>query len=418
MKQATFLSYLLCMVMASRQHHVQIPLQIPYAESVVENQVDATFALYLLSEVEDTIDNYPDSIRMRYHLAQAMAMNARGDETDSTLMPLLEWFDAKGPALECARAHHLRALILLRQGNIDPAQQELDRALKAMSSYQPSLFLSGYLFLWCNDYNRAMECFMCINDYKAGIPVQGAWALKKSLNTIEGDFAQAMKGEELETARRMLTDMEFCLCYIQEHPDGKQADIAFRLAAIRDSLLRVQYTAFPPTLLQGERGTEADDKQQLSASRRAVGGEALIIGGLVMAFLTLAWMRHRSRQHVVRSDKPASAPMVFVEIVQEMEQLADGGGQPTAEHWESLRMLVQERHPRLIKELQQMNLSRSELQMCLLSAIDLRQKQVATLLGISPQNLRNQRLRLLARITGRQADSVADFNEWIEGMKA
>jgi DNA-binding CsgD family transcriptional regulator len=81
-------------------------------------------------------------------------------------------------------------------------------------------------------------------------------------------------------------------------------------------------------------------------------------------------------------------------------------------------MLVQERHPRLIKELQQMNLSRSELQMCLLSAIDLRQKQVATLLGISPQNLRNQRLRLLARITGRQADSVADFNEWIEGMKA
>jgi DNA-binding CsgD family transcriptional regulator len=56
--------------------------------------------------------------------------------------------------------------------------------------------------------------------------------------------------------------------------------------------------------------------------------------------------------------------------------------------------------------------------MCLLSAIDLRQKQVATLLGISPQNLRNQRLRLLARITGRQADSVADFNEWIEGMKA
>ena len=137
-----------------------------------------------------------------------------------------------------------------------------------------------------------------------------------------------------------------------------------------------------------------------------------------MAFLTLAWMRHRSRQHVVRSDKPASAPKVFVEIVQEMEQLADGGGQPTAEHWESLRMLVQERHPRLIKELQQMNLSRSELQMCLLSAIDLRQKQVATLLGISPQNLRNQRLRLLARITGRQADSVADFNEWIEEMKA
>lgn len=116
--------------------------------------------------------------------------------------------------------------------------------------------------------------------------------------------------------------------------------------------------------------------------------------------------------------EPAPRPTVFVGIVQKIEQLADGGGQPSAELWESLRLLVQERHPRLMKELQQMDLSRSELQMCLLSAISLRQKQVATLLGISPQNLRNQRLRLLARITGRQTDSVADFAEWIEGMKS
>ena len=69
------------------------------------------------------------------------------------------------------------------------------------------------------------------------------------------------------------------------------------------------------------------------------------------------------------------------------------------------------------KRLKQFNLSRSELQMCLLSAINLRQKQVASLLGISPQNLRNQSIRLLMWVSGRPGDSVQEFIQWIEEMK-
>jgi len=60
----------------------------------------------------------------------------------------------------------------------------------------------------------------------------------------------------------------------------------------------------------------------------------------------------------------------------------------------------------------------AEMQMCLLSAIDMRQKQVATLLGISPQNLRNQRLRLLSRIKGQPCVSISDFAAWIESCRS
>ena len=80
-------------------------------------------------------------------------------------------------------------------------------------------------------------------------------------------------------------------------------------------------------------------------------------------------------------------------------------------------VFVRDRYPSLLRTLEKQSLSRSEMQMCLLSAVDMRQKQVATLLGISPQNLRNQRLRLLARITGQNCDSVADFMVWIDELR-
>ncbi|MBR6129005.1 MAG: hypothetical protein IKQ07_05175, partial [Bacteroidaceae bacterium] len=116
--------------------------------------------------------------------------------------------------------------------------------------------------------------------------------------------------------------------------------------------------------------------------------------------------------------KPTAEPQpVFNEIVQRMEELADGGQQPMAEEWEQLCVFVRDRYPSLLRTLEKQSLSRSEMQMCLLSAVDMRQKQVATLLGISPQNLRNQRLRLLARITGQNCDSVADFMVWIDALR-
>ena len=80
-------------------------------------------------------------------------------------------------------------------------------------------------------------------------------------------------------------------------------------------------------------------------------------------------------------------------------------------------VFVRDRYPSLLRTLEKQSLSRSEMQMYLLSAVDMRQKQVATLLGISPQNLRNQRLRLLARIKGQNCDSVADFTVWIDALR-
>ena len=95
------------LLLFSCQRHVETPLQILIAETAVENNSDAQYALYLLGEVEDTIAFYPDSIQMRYRLAQAMAQNAKGEAVDSLLPPLMEWFDAHGPVKEAARVHHL-----------------------------------------------------------------------------------------------------------------------------------------------------------------------------------------------------------------------------------------------------------------------------------------------------------------------
>ena len=116
-----------------------------------------------------------------------------------------------------------------------------------------------------------------------------------------------------------------------------------------------------------------------------------------------------------RNRKPKDEPQpIFNEIISRMEQLADSGQQPSAEEWEQLHAFVRDRYPLLLRKLEKQNLTRSEIQMCLLSAVDMRQKQVATLLNISPQNLRNQRLRLLNRIKGQPCDSVSDFISWLK----
>ena len=130
-KQSFVILFLSGLLLTSCRKHVETPLQILYAETAVENNSDAQYALYLLGEVEDTIAFYPDSIQMRYRLAQAMAQNAKGEAVDSLLPPLTEWFDANGPAKEAARAHHLAALSLLQQNRMEDARHELSLALKA-----------------------------------------------------------------------------------------------------------------------------------------------------------------------------------------------------------------------------------------------------------------------------------------------
>ena len=400
--------FLLLLLLASCGKHVETPPQILYAETAVENNSDAQYALYLLSEVEDTIQYYPDSIQMRYRLAQAMAQNAKGEAIDSLLPPLTEWFDANGPAKEAARAHHLAALSLLQQNRMEKARHELSLALKADPSYKASQFMTAYLCLYTGAYTEALEHFMRIekDEGSAYFVLQGAYALRSSLYANHSDFAQAMRGEELEAARQILTDMDFCLRYFQEHPDDDSADIIRRCAAARDSLLRSQYhTQDNPVQTASKSLPIGEEKEETSYIHYYLLLSALVlIGSLWIAFL--------------RRKKPTAEPQpVFNEIVQRMEELADGGQQPTAEEWEQLHAFVRDRFPALLRTLEKQSLSRSEMQMCLLSAVDMRQKQVATLLGISPQNLRNQRLRLLARITGQNCDSVADFMVWIDDFR-
>ncbi|MBQ1889388.1 MAG: hypothetical protein II160_01620 [Selenomonas sp.] len=378
-----------------------------YAETAVEDNSDAKFALYLLSEVKDTICHYPQSIQMQYRLAQAMAQNAKGEAVDSLLPPLTKWFDAKGPAKEAARVHHLSALSLLQESRMEEARKELSQALKADPSYKPSQFLTAYLCLYSGSYAEALEYFMRRekDDQSSYSVLQGAYALRRSLNANSSDFAQALKGEELEDVRQMLTDMDFCLRYFQEHPDADQADIIHRCAAARDSLLRSQYHSQESLSEPSIVNTTAEEVHRPTLPYIILSALAILIAA------TLVIMFRRRRE-------PTAEPQpVFNEIVQRMEELADGGQQPTAEEWEQLCVFVRDRYPSLLRTLEKQSLSRSEMQMCLLSAVDMRQKQVATLLGISPQNLRNQRLRLLARITGQNCDSVADFTVWIDALR-
>lgn len=415
-KQSFVILFLSGLLLTSCRKHVETPLQILYAETAVENSSDAQYALYLLGEVEDTIAFYPDSIQMRYRLAQAMAQNAKGEAVDSLLPPLTEWFDAHGPANEAARAHHLVALSLLQQSRMEEARGELSLALKADPTYKASQFLTAYLSLYTGAYTEALEHFMRIerNERSNYSVLQGAYALRNSLHASHSDFAQAMQGEELETARQMLTDMEFCLRYFQEHPDDDRASIIHRCAAARDSLLR-SLTPQPP--LGGENG-EAQAKKELPL--KGGGGSVIGVSLAALALIVALWIMYRRRRKPTAEQQPMPMPElqpIFHEIVQRMEQLADGGQQPAAEEWEQLHVFVRDRYPHLVQTLEKQSLTRSEMQMCLLSAVDLRQKQVATLLGISPQNLRNQRLRLLARMGGQPCESVADFTAWIEELR-
>lgn len=403
MKQTFIILFLSGLLLTSCRKQVEAPLQIVYAEIAVENSSDAQFALYLLSEVEDTICHYPQSIQMQYRLAHAMARNANGEAVDSLLPPLIKWFDAKGPAMEAARVHHLLALSYLQESRMEEARKELSQALKADPSYKPSLFLTAYLCLYSGAYAEALEHFMRIEkaDQFSYSVLQGAYALRGSLNASRSDFAQAMKGEELENVRQMLTDMDFCLRYFQEHPDADQADIIHRCAAARDSLLRSQYHS--QDNLSEPAIVNNDAKEEHSSPI-----PYFILGVLVMMLIAAFVIIFRRRRKPVAEPQP-----IFNEIISRMEQLADGGQQPSAEEWEQLHAFVRDRYPLLLRKLEKQNLSRSEIQMCLLSAVDMRQKQVATLLNISPQNLRNQRLRLLSRIKGQPCDSVSDFTDWL-----
>lgn len=134
----------------------------------------------------------------------------------------------------------------------------------------------------------------------------------------------------------------------------------------------------------------------------------------VMALALLWWLRqrkHRQRQEEVKKLLPTG-------IEQHLATLADMGSQPTAEDWDALHQQVLQANPQWEEKLhvQDTKLTPRDLQLCLLSTTSLRPKQIATLLDVSQQNLRNLRVRLYNKVTGEKCLNVDQFTEWVKGI--
>ena len=142
---------------------------------------------------------------------------------------------------------------------------------------------------------------------------------------------------------------------------------------------------------------------------------AVVTLGVVVA-LYLLWLRHRRKKND-ETDKIGASILqpVFSDIILRLGRLADKGEQPTADEWEALRQHVLSLHPDWLHRhgLDSTNVTPQDLQLCLLSTTTLRSKQVATLLGVSQQNLRNLRVRLYTRICGQPCNSVEQFMAWV-----
>lgn len=136
----------------------------------------------------------------------------------------------------------------------------------------------------------------------------------------------------------------------------------------------------------------------------------------IAAILSLLWIGRR-RKGIGGADKagPSSSQPAFSDIVLLLGRLADRCEQPTADEWEALRQHVLSLHPDWLHRhgLDRPDVTPQDLQLCLLSTTTLRAKQVATLLGVSQQNLRNLRVRLYARICGQPCNSVEQFMAWV-----
>ncbi len=174
----------------------------------------------------------------------------------------------------------------------------------------------------------------------------------------------------------------------------------------RDSLYQRQ--------LEEERMLYEEQMQQYqrhlakSSSRQwwGMGLVVLVLAGGATLWLLSSRLR-RQRREEMRKLMPN-------DIEEHLARLADQGVQPTAEEWERLRQHVLQGNPnwedRLHRE--DIELTPRDLQLCLLSTTSLRPKQVATLLNISQQNLRNLRVRLYTKVTGEKCVNVDQFVNW------
>lgn len=146
-----------------------------------------------------------------------------------------------------------------------------------------------------------------------------------------------------------------------------------------------------------------------------------ILGFLILVSLVfgyLYWRKARKTsalQQQVEQTQAEPAPL-FQKMEDTFEQIADVGRCPNVEEWEQMHCYLCSTYPLLTPFLEehQDTLSTTELRLCLLTCTSIRQKQVATLLGVSQQNLRNIKVRLCAKLTGNECSSVQVFSEFME----
>lgn len=152
-----------------------------------------------------------------------------------------------------------------------------------------------------------------------------------------------------------------------------------------------------------------DDLYRIRTQQRMAVLFVVLMGIIITCYLGIRFHRRRSRQKTIERLMPS-------DIEQRLMQLADRGQQPSAEDWDSLRRFILQSHPRWEDKLRYARnpLNSQDLQLCLLSTTNLRPKQIATLLNVSQQNLRNLRVRLYTKATGLPCSSVDAFLDWVK----
>lgn len=227
--------------------------------------------------------------------------------------------------------------------------------------------------------------------------------------------------EELEDSIKVMSDSVQTRYHLAKSLafsiDALSADMEPLDSASRNTIIQELLELDTQTRNYHQRNTlQAHVKQLLIYG--VLGLLAIVIG----VFGYLYWRKARKTSALkLLIKKVSSKPTpLFMKAEESFEQIADNGRCPTSEEWEQMHAYLCCIYPGLTPFLEkhQSALNNTELQLCLLTCTNIRQKQVATLLSVSPQNLRNLKVRLYAKLTGQECSSVQMFSDFIkEGVK-
>lgn len=263
----------------------------------------------------------------------------------------------------------------------------------------------------------AVLLMACQRSPERPLPLQMTYAQHELDQNKDGVFALYLLSE-LEDSIDQMPD------YIQTRYEAMKAEAekvknmhpvhsfrnedVYEVVRQRDSLYQRQLEE--ERMLYEARMMEYREHLDQSQSRQWWGLAVLVtnITGLVL-LLSLRHRKRKQKQEEVRKLMPTS-------IEQQLATLADMGQQPLAEDWEALHQQVLQAYPQWEAKLHipDAKLTQRDLQLCLLSTTALRPKQIATLLNVSQQNLRNLRVRLYTKLTGQECVNVNQFTEWMK----